>query len=194
MNAFDKLNVLLSQVVPQQPMLEHILREHMKPQQYAKGDVLLSEGEISNSYLFLASGCIRAFLHDTEGNEVTINFFTPGEMVFEVNSFFQRIPSVEYWDCMSDCEVLYLNYEVLNHLFHAYPEFRDFGRAMLVRGFIRYKERTLSHINKTAEQRYKQLLETKAEVLRHAPLKHVASYLGVTDSSLSRIRREMSKS
>ncbi|MDX5319999.1 MAG: Crp/Fnr family transcriptional regulator, partial [Bacteroidota bacterium] len=181
------------EALPMQPNLEKILVEHMKPQQYSKGEILLSEGDISNYYMFLATGCIRSYLYDTEGNEVTINFFTPGEMVYEVASFFQRKPSAEYWDCMSDCEVLVLNFDVLNQLFHSYPEFRDFGRAMLVRGFIRYKERTLSHINKTAEQRYKQLMDTKPEVFRFAPLKHVASYLGVTDSSLSRIRREMSK-
>lgn len=193
MNSYEKLQRLLHEVVPNQPMLKDMLSEQMTPQHFVKGDFILREGEVSNSYLFLADGCIRAYLHDTEGNEVTINFFTPGEMVYEVSSFFQRKPSPEFWECMSDCEVLVLDYEQLNFLFHNYPEFREFGRTMLVRGFIKYKERTLSHINKTAEQRYKQLMELKPDVLRYAPLKHVASYLGVTDSSLSRIRREMTR-
>ena len=82
-----------------------------------------------------------------------------------------------------------LTYDKLNDLFHSLPEFREFGRAMLVKGFIAFKLRTLSMINKTAEERYAILLQSNPEIFQHASLKHIASYLGVTDTSLSRIRK-----
>jgi CRP-like cAMP-binding protein len=73
-------------------------------------------------------------------------------------------------------------------LFHSVPEFREFARAMLVKEFVAYKQRTLAMINKSAEERYASLLADHSEVFKHAQLKHIASYLGITDTSLSRIR------
>jgi hypothetical protein len=86
-----------------------------------------------------------------------------------------------------------INYEQLNHLFHTIPEFREFGRWVLVNGFTAFKLRTLSMITETAEQRYVSLLQSHPEVFQHAPLKYIASYLGITDTSLSRIRKEFSR-
>jgi CRP-like cAMP-binding protein len=110
-------------------------------------------------------------------------------MVFEVASFFQRQPSQETFEAITNCTGWVLAYEKLNALFHALPEFREFGRAMLVKGFIGFKIRTISLINKTAEERYELLLNSKPEIFQHAPLKYIASYLGITDTSLSRIRK-----
>jgi len=82
------------------------------------------------------------------------------------------------------------NYDSLQILFHSIPEFREFGRTNLVNGFIALKERTLSIINLTAEQRYEDLMRTRPEIFQNAPLKQIASFLGITDTSLSRIRKE----
>jgi methionyl-tRNA synthetase len=84
-------------------------------------------------------------------------------------------------------------FEKLDHLFHSEPEFREFGRAVLVKEFVAYKQRTLSMINKSAEERYANLMETNGEIFKFAQLKHIASYLGITDTSLSRIRKEFMK-
>jgi CRP-like cAMP-binding protein len=75
-------------------------------------------------------------------------------------------------------------------LFHSIPEFREFGRANLVNAYAGLQERTLSMINLTAEQRYENLIASQPEIFQHSPLKYIASYLGVTDSSLSRIRKD----
>ncbi|MEO6167159.1 MAG: Crp/Fnr family transcriptional regulator [Chitinophagales bacterium] len=154
-----------------------------------KNDLFLKEGKVSNEYLFLETGFIRTFLSDTEGNEITLNFYAQNQLVFEVASFFKRTPSQENFEALTDGTGWVLTYDQLNTLFHALPEFREFGRAVLVNGFIAYKERTLSMINKTAEQRYELLINTNPEIFRNAPLKYIASYLGMTDTSLSRIRK-----
>jgi hypothetical protein len=72
-------------------------------------------------------------------------------------------------------------------------DFRDFGRSILVKGFSSLKIRMLSMITETAEQRYDTMLKTNPEIFQQAPLKHIASYLGITDTSLSRIRKEYTK-
>ncbi|MES2847482.1 MAG: Crp/Fnr family transcriptional regulator [Bacteroidota bacterium] len=156
-----------------------------------KNNFLLTEGKICDNYIFLQSGFMRAFAHDTEGREVTTNFYSGGQVVFEVSSFFNRTRSKENIQALTDCEGWHINYEQLNGLFHSMPEFRDFGRSVLVKGFAALKNRMLNTITETAEQRYTQLLQANPEILQYAPLKHIASYLGITDTSLSRIRKEM---
>ena len=160
---------------------------------YRRNDFFLKEGQACNEYLFIERGFMRAFAVDTDGNDVTTNFYTEGQVVFEVSSFFNRTRSLENIQCLADTMGYVLTFEELNGLFHSLPAFREFGRMVLVRGFSQLKLRTLSMITKTAEQRYLDLLATNPHILQLAPLKQVASYLGITDTSLSRIRKELSR-
>ncbi|MFT3680785.1 MAG: Crp/Fnr family transcriptional regulator [Ferruginibacter sp.] len=159
----------------------------------AKNNYLLEEGKICDTYYFLEKGFMRGFAHDTNGNDVTTAFYSAGQLVFEASSFFNRTPSKENIQALQDCSGCYITYEELNHLFHSRQEFREFGRSILVRGLSSLKTRMLSMITETAEQRYNTLLKNNPEIFQQAALKHIASYLGITDTSLSRIRKEYSK-
>ena len=163
------------------------------PKEITKNSFLLKEGRVSDEYFFLENGFIRAFANDIEGNDVTTNFYSNCQVVFEVSSFFNRTASKENFQAIVDCEGWYITYEQLNNLFHSMHEFRDFGRSILVKGFSSLKIRMLSMITETAEQRYDTLLKTNPEIFQQAALKHIASYLGITDTSLSRIRKEYTK-
>jgi CRP-like cAMP-binding protein len=158
-----------------------------------KQQMQLNEGKICDEYLFLEKGYMRAFAHDTEGNDVTTGFYGPGEVIFEVASFFNRTRSKENIQALTDCEGWFITYEQLNALFHALPQFREFGRSILVKGFSELKNRMLITITETAEERYEHLLKTNPDIFQHAPLKNIASYLGITDTSLSRIRKETAR-
>lgn len=158
-----------------------------------KNSFLLKEGRVSDEYFFLEKGFMRAFVYNTAGNDVTTHFYAPGQVVFEVSSFFNRTVSKESIQATCDCSGWYISYAQLNDLFHSLPEFREFGRSVLVKCIALVKTRMLSMLTETAEQRYETLLSTNPEIFRHAPLKHIASYLGVTDTSLSRIRTTFSK-
>lgn len=169
------------------------IAEQFEYKEIKKGELFLKEGKIANEYLFLEKGFIRSYLFDTLGNEITINFYPENQIVFEVASFFQNVPSQENFEAVTKCTGFVLTYEKLNRLFHELPEFREFGRAILVNGFIDFKNRTLNMINKTAEERYDLLIKTNPEIFQMAQLKHIASFLGITDSSLSRIRKSFVK-
>ncbi|TAE21956.1 MAG: Crp/Fnr family transcriptional regulator [Cytophagales bacterium] len=157
---------------------------------FAKHDWLLKAGSVCNEYLFLSEGCLRAFTHDPDGNEVTTSFFTGPGVAFDASSFFMRTVSMENIQALTESRGFVATFDQINTLFHTIPEFREFGRSMLVREFALFKQRTLRLINQTAEERYTDLMNQKRAVFQHAQLKQIASYLGVTDSSLSRIRRE----
>ena len=163
------------------------------PKDLDRNQFLFKSGKICNEYFFLESGFMRAFACDTEGNDITTNFYSSNQLVFEVSSFFNRTVSKENVQSTMDCTGWYITYGQLNNLFHSLPEFREFGRAVLVKGFASLKTRMLSMITETAEQRYDTLLKNNPEIFQHAALKHIASYLGITDTSLSRLRKEFSK-
>jgi CRP-like cAMP-binding protein len=166
----------------------YAIAERFTFRRLAKNEYLLKAGQVADAYFLLDKGYMRAFAEDTAGNEVTTAFYMPGQMVFEVASFFKRTRSKENIQALTDCEGWFITYGELNELFHALPEFREFGRSVLVDGFSTLKSRMLSTITETAEERYAALLRSNPEIFQHVPLKYIASYLGVTDTSLSRIR------
>ncbi len=186
---FIKLNI------PNIPVSEEallLIAENFEEKEIIKNDFLLRAGKISG-YFYLAEGFMRAYTFDTHGEEITTYFYPKDRVVFEATSFFLGTPSTENIQAVSECKGYYTTFDKLNELFHSVPEFREFGRAMLVREFTAYKQRTLAMINKSAEERYAELINTNKEIFQFAQLKHIASYLGMTDTSLSRIRREFSK-
>jgi CRP-like cAMP-binding protein len=189
----EKLIDFLQHTLPIPLATAQAIAEHFVPKTLRKGELFLEAGQVSDEYLFLEAGCLRSYLYDTEGNEITLNFYAAMQPVFEVASFFQRIPSEEYIEAIADSAGCVITFEKLNRLFHTVPEFREIGRALLVKGFVQFKKRTLSMINKTAEMRYTELIQTHPQLFQYASLKHIASYLGVTDTSLSRIRSNFQK-
>jgi len=168
------------------------IANHFEEIEFSKNEYLLKQGKVSD-YYYLAEGFVRAFTHDINGNEITTFFYPPGRVAFEASSFFLHQPSTEYLQAITPCKVYATNFEKLNLLFHSVPEFREFARAMLVKEFVAYKQRTLSMINKSAEERYANMIANSNEIFQYAQLKHIASYLGITDTSLSRIRKEFVK-
>jgi CRP-like cAMP-binding protein len=174
------------------PKAEEIAN-HFAEKIILKNDLFLKAGRVSDEYLFLEEGFMRSFAYDTEGNDITTNFSPAGRIVLEVSSFFNRSVSRENIQAITNCKGWFITYQQLNKLFHELYEFREFGRHTLVTGFAALKVRMLSMITETAEERYAGLLRTNPEIFQYAPLKMIASYLGVTDTSLSRIRKEFSK-
>lgn len=155
----------------------------------SRNDFQLPTGKVCDEYLFLNDGLMRAFACDVNGNDVTTGFYAAGQVVFEVASFFNRTPSQESIQALTDCTGWFITHKQLNALFHTRPEFREFGRGMLVRGYAALKARMLAVITQTAATRYAGLMKAHPEISQYAPLKYIASYLGVTDTSLSRIRK-----
>jgi CRP-like cAMP-binding protein len=165
------------------------IAQEFRPRRLQRHELLLRAGQVSDEYLLLTSGFVRAFAYDTAGNDVTTGFFARGQVALEVSSFFTRTASQETMQALTDCQGWSMTYQQLNDLFHARPEFREFGRSVLVRALAALKTRMLEMITTSAAARYEHLLTTHPEIVQHAPLKDIASYLGVTDTSLSRIRK-----
>ncbi len=164
------------------------IAENFEALSFEKGEYLLKQGKVSG-YFYLAKGYMRAYTYSDVGDEVTTYFYPQNRVIFEAASFFQGAKSNENIQAISACGGYYTTFEKLNAMFHSIPEFREFGRAVLVKEFVEYKQRTLAMINKSAEERYADLIQNSPDIFQYAHLRHIASFLGITDTSLSRIRR-----
>ena len=164
-----------------------------KPSSFGKSEVFLSPGQVSRKTIFLARGFIRAYIIDVEGNEVTTRIFSPPTLLNDFLSFFRKEPSKEFYQAITDCDIQTIDFESLQICFHTIPEFREAGRMMLTLNYASLHDQMLSYHTRTAEERYQDLVSARPEVIQHVPLKIIASFLGITDSSLSRIRKNLSK-
>ncbi len=156
-----------------------------------KGEFILTKGQVANAYYLIEYGLTRSFLHDYEGNEVTIDFCCDHEVVIEVASFFQRSPTVENIQALTETKLWKIRFDDFQELFHQIPEFREWGRSWMAKQLVHTKNRAVAMITEPATTRYLRLIKEKPILIQQAPLKHIASYLGITDTSLSRIRKEI---
>ncbi|HRB42551.1 MAG TPA: Crp/Fnr family transcriptional regulator [Niabella sp.] len=173
-----------------QEALDKIAQVHEK-MEVQKGEVLLKKGQISPAYYLLESGLVRAYVLDIEGNEIVTEFFSEGDIVIAPASFFQRNPSQETLQAITDAVLWRISFESFQEIFHGIPGFTEWGRLWFTHQLLAMKQRSLDMITQTATNRYLKLMETKPQIIKHAPLKQIATYLGVTDTSLSRIRKEI---
>lgn len=181
--------------VYQHPLLSHddlqqIASRHSR-EELEKGAVLLKKGRIADEYYLLESGLVRSWVHDYDGNEITTDFFTENEIVIVPTSLFQRIPSQETVLAVTDAVVWKISFGDFQELFHSIPGFTEWGRLWFTQQLFAMKQRSLEMITVTATNRYLKLMQEKPEIMQFVPLKQIASYLGITDTSLSRIRKEI---
>ena len=160
---------------------------------FLKGEYLLQEGKTAHYYWFVESGFIRSFAIDTEGNDVSTHFYTVADIVIDWPSFFMRTPTKENIQALTDCVCRQLDYETFQQLFHSIEAFREAGRSRLVRSYFELKSHSTSLITDHAKDRYLRLIAEKPQIIQNVSLKQIASYLGITDTSLSRIRKEIAE-
>ncbi|WP_341227472.1 cyclic nucleotide-binding domain-containing protein [uncultured Arcticibacterium sp.] len=158
---------------------------------FSKNDFLLREGQTANHYWFIEQGFTRSYVIDTEGNDITTNFFSVGDIVIDWPSFFLRNPTREHIQALSDCVCWQLDFDTFQQLFHSIKSFREQGRTTLVGSYFALKSHSISMIADQAKDRYMKLLKEKPHIIQNVSLKQIATYLGVTDTSLSRIRKEI---
>jgi len=189
----DDLMKVFQSVLPMSHARAEQIAEKFNEKEISRNEFLLKEGSVCRESHIIREGFTRSYIFDLEGNEVTTAFCSRHMFTSDLVSFFKRIPSKENIQALTDCKTWYITYDDMQESFHNIPEFREFGRLNIINQFGLLQQRMLSMLQQKAEQRYGDLLYAHPEILRHAPLKYIATYLGITDTSLSRIRKEFLK-
>ncbi|MCH6199515.1 Crp/Fnr family transcriptional regulator [Aquiflexum sp. LQ15W] len=181
--------VFASSGITQEELMRIIPR--YKKVTFEKNDYLLKEGEVEKKYWFIESGFVRSYIIDTEGNDITFNLYASGDVVIDYPSMFFFAPTRENIQALTDCICWEINFESFQELFNTVLNYREQQRGLLVGSYFALKEHSISLIADQAKDRYLRLLKMKPHIVQNVSLKHIATFLGITDTSLSRIRKEI---
>tara|TARA_R110002051_G_scaffold115563_1_gene188691 strand:- start:879 stop:1547 length:669 start_codon:yes stop_codon:yes gene_type:complete len=169
------------------------ITEKFKQINIDKNIVLLDKNVISTKTYFLEKGYLRSYILDEDNQEITTNIYSAPCFVNNFLSFFRKQPTKEIYHTLTKCSFWETSIENVQENFHAISEFREFSRLLFVINYYELNDRVIEMASQKAETRYLNLLKRKPHLFQHVPLKIIASYLGITDTSLSRIRKEISK-
>ncbi len=179
----------LSSVISISETLKTEINSISKKISLSKGADLIRMDERCDNLYFIEKGLIRGYYFD-DGKEITNWFAQEQEFATCFYSFIANKPSFEILQCLEDCELIQLNHSSLQNLYKHFPETERIGRVITENYYIKLEERILSLQFKTAKERYQKLQSTKPSLLQRASLGQIASYLGITQETLSRIRAE----
>lgn len=153
-----------------------------------RGHLLLGTDKTARYIYFINRGIVRAFVPD-ESNGITFWFGREGDVILSMRSYVYGQPGYEYIELLEECELFQISSAVLQSLYETDIHIANFGRRLAEQELIRTEERLISRQFKTATERYRELLAHNPDLLQRVSLGHIASYLGITQVSLSRIRR-----
>jgi CRP-like cAMP-binding protein len=149
--------------------------------------VLLREGEIANNIYFIKKGCLREWFNK-DGKDITFQFFFEGQPVASIDSFTNNKPSQFTIESIEPSIIRSIGKDDFSELFITYPEFKDRFQDFIFDRFRNYGQLFLSRIKDTPQERYEDLIKNHPEIIKRVPQHYIASFLGITPISLSRIR------
>ena len=152
-----------------------------------KGSKLLHDGETCNYFYFVTKGILRSYYY-SDSKEVTNWFALENDFATSIYSFISRNHAYEYIEALEDTEIEMLSYSALQEIYSTFPETERTGRLIIENYYINLEERVISIQFKAAKERYDRLLVRYPSIILRAPLGTIASYLGITQETLSRIR------
>jgi len=158
---------------------------------YNKNDMLVEQNSTTDCYWVILSGVVRSFVFSSDGEEITTGFYKKDAIALDFPSFFLKKKSVENLVCVSEVKAYKISKSTFFEYFEKNKDLQDWGRNWMVNFLISRQDYFLNNYTKDAKQKYLNLINTNPEVLKYVPLKAIASYLGVTDSTLSRIRKDI---
>ncbi|WP_347922780.1 Crp/Fnr family transcriptional regulator [Pontimicrobium sp. SW4] len=153
-----------------------------------KGEILVTEGQYSDKAYFIVSGSTRAY-YLNDGKDITDWFAFENDFICAINSFFQNIPSPHFIEVLEETILLEISRDDIIKLSDKYHNFERLTNRVATKTMLKLQARIVSMQFQSAEQRYQNILEAYPNITQRVPLTHIASYIGMTLETLSRIRK-----
>ena len=185
MNILDELR----KYIKTDEEIERFLLEECSRKTYSKGELLSRQDQFNNTVFFVEKGLLRTFYYEN-GKDITTNFYSEGKIAANINALFKNQPPLYNIEAIETSEVVKCDYKKLEKLCSISLTAANFGRYILGNLMVEMSKRIASLQYMSAKSKYTQLLEENPEIIRRVPLGMVASYLGISQETLSRIRSD----
>lgn len=169
--------------------IKNIFSEHS----LKKGEFFLKEGEVAKNFGFLKQGIVRAFYRNNDGVEYNKHFFTKNNMIGGYSSLVTQLPSTINQQALTNCNLLIGNYRKLTDLLDKHQDLERLLRKIAEHYFVDKEKREVEIVLLEANKRYAIFQREYPQLEQLIPQYHIASYLGITPTQLSRIRAKISK-
>jgi CRP-like cAMP-binding protein len=194
----NRRDLLRSFIRSNSPEVDDSLVEQLvktvEPKEYPVGTLLVRQGDVATDCYFVLAGCLRMFSLDEEGNEKTVEFFIEQQSVVIYESYTHGRPSPYSLECSETCLLVAGDLRAEQEVYKRFPAMQEIIRAALEDRIVEGNERYSSFKASSPEQRYLKLLEGRPGLAGRVPQHQLASYLGITPESFSRIKRRLHKS
>jgi CRP-like cAMP-binding protein len=171
----------------------HISSKFFVHKKVRKNQFLLNEGDLCRNIGFVNYGCLREYTIDSKGIVHIIQFAIEDWWVSDLHSFLSGLPASYNIDALQDSEVLLLEKSARDELLNACPKMERFFRLLVEGNHVATQQRIADSLSASAEERYLKFIKTYPKLFEQVPQNQIASYLGITPQSLSRIRKELTQ-
>jgi CRP-like cAMP-binding protein len=165
-------------------------KNHIPIRSFKKNEVFFDEGKISKTIYFILNGCVRLF-YNVNGNEKTAFFYTEGKFICAGESYTFNIPAKENYQALEDTVLMCLDKRAIEKMFTFSANLEIIARIAVEDELITCQQMIKSFVTKSPEERYNELLEKNSNLFQRAPQQYIASFLGVSPETLSRIKKRV---
>ncbi|GAA4405155.1 Crp/Fnr family transcriptional regulator [Nibrella viscosa] len=187
----NRLRSYIEAVAPIQEVTWNVVAELFRPQRLVKNEYFALAGRVEHTAAYVAEGILRAFYRDADGLEYTKTFFMADDFVGAFSSLVTGQTNQIYIQALSDCELFIADYPALTRLYDTHPDWERFARKLAEGYFVFKEQRELELALLNADERYLRFRAEYPGLEQHIAQYHVASYLGITPTQLSRIRAKI---
>lgn len=173
---------------------KHLCMSYFSPKKLRKRQYILQEGDVCKYIAFVEKGMLRSYTIDEKGNEHIMQFAFEGWWISDHFSFLTGEPAIYNMDALEDSELLLLSKQAEDQLLQKIPKLEKYFRILLQNNLIATQRRLISSLSQTAEERYHQLINACPAIPQRVPQHMMASFLGITPETLSRIRKQLANS
>ncbi|UMQ42307.1 Crp/Fnr family transcriptional regulator [Chryseobacterium sp. Y16C] len=171
-----------------------VIQSYFKEEQLGKNDIFTNSGEICKKLSIVKSGILRVFALSEDGREITQWLSIKDFFVTDVMGFFFNQPNRWTIQAFTEVELLTISKTDYLKLCQEFPKWIQIEKQFIIKCFAMMEDRIFSHLSMTAEERYNQYFEQNKELFHQVPLQYIASVLGMTPETFSRIRKRQAES
>lgn len=184
------IDTILNQIFTLPENSKSILKNLISEIEFPKDSIITKAGKVEKTVYFIKKGIVRAFVPQ-ENQDLTFWFGKEGDVVLPMKSYVDNYQNYENIQLLEDCVLYQLKIDALRKLFETDINIANWGRKLAERELVKTEELFISRQFRTASQRYEELLTKQPDIIQRVQLGYIASYLGITQVSLSRIRSEI---